>query len=135
MASCSPGRYGRGCLKLCGHCVGNKTCHHVNGLCPGLCQPGYQQEKCNETCNDGWYGRECKESCGYCRGNKPCHHVTGSCLGLCEPGYSGDKCEESEFSQLLPIQRKMLNSVRELLSFKSRKVELKANGTSPTDFR
>ncbi|XP_061180804.1 multiple epidermal growth factor-like domains protein 10 [Saccostrea echinata] len=137
--ACKGGSYGKNCLSACGHCANNATCNLVNGSCPeGNCAPGWirrRDRKCNQACNDGWYGRECKERCGYCRGNKPCHHVTGSCLGLCEPGYHGDKCEESEFSQLLVIQRKILNSVREFLAFKKGKAELKANGTSPTDLK
>ncbi|XP_062608502.1 scavenger receptor class F member 2-like isoform X1 [Saccostrea cucullata] len=111
------------------------TCNHVTGFCPALCQPGYHGKKCSEICNDGWYGRECKEPCGYCRGNRPCHHMTGSCLALCEPGYHGDKCKESEFSQLLAILRQMLNPLRELYSFKRRRVGLIANITSPTDLK
>ncbi|XP_062618974.1 multiple epidermal growth factor-like domains protein 6 [Saccostrea cucullata] len=136
--ACEAGSFGKNCLSECGHCANNATCNSVKGSCPdGNCAPGWIHNinrKCNQACKDGWYGRECKEQCGYCRGNRPSHHVTGSCLALCEPGYHGDKCEESEFSQLLAIQRKILNSRRELLPFKRRRIELRANGTSPTDF-
>ncbi|XP_062618975.1 scavenger receptor class F member 1-like [Saccostrea cucullata] len=183
VAACNPGSYGKDCKEVCGHCEGNEPCNHINGSCPGSCEPGYAGEmcltkcgsgrygrncssacghcannatcdpitgacpecapgwtdsgdnKCDRACNDGWFGKKCKQRCGYCRDDEPCHHVTGSCLGFCEPGYLGDKCDESEFSQLLAIQRKMLNSVRELLSFKRRKVGLIANITSPTDLK
>ncbi|XP_062591636.1 fibroblast growth factor receptor 2-like isoform X2 [Saccostrea cucullata] len=133
--ACKPGSYGKECKKVCGHCESNEPCNHINGSCPGSCEPGYKGEMCLATCNGGWYGRECKQRCGYCRDDEPCHHVTGSCSGFCEPGYLGDKCDESEFSQLLVIQRKMLSSVREILSFKRRKAGLIANGTFPADLK
>ncbi|XP_061180805.1 actinia tenebrosa protease inhibitors-like [Saccostrea echinata] len=133
--ACNPGWYGKGCKEKCGHCEGNGTCHHVNGSCPTFCQPGYQQGKCKEICNEDWYGRECKERCGYRRGNNPCHQVTGSCFGLCEPGYHGDKCEDNVFSKHLANQLKMIKLMRELLAYRRRRVELKANGASPTDFK
>ncbi|XP_062596177.1 multiple epidermal growth factor-like domains protein 6 isoform X2 [Saccostrea cucullata] len=128
---CNKGFYGKGCLEKCGHCD-NDQCHHINGSCSGLCKSGYQGYKCDRTCNPDWYGRECKEKCGYCRHESPCHPVTGSCSGLCEPGYSGDKCA---FSEQLANQREMIKLMRDLLSYKRRKVELKENGTSPTDLK
>ena len=39
--------YGENCSRNCGHCLDNKTCHHINGRCVQGCNPGYVAPLCN----------------------------------------------------------------------------------------
>lgn len=44
---CIAGYYGGNC-KNCGHCLNEKTCHHVDGKCVEECEPGYKAPYCKE---------------------------------------------------------------------------------------
>ena len=45
---CMSDFYGENCSRNCGHCLDNKTCHHINGRCEQGCNPGYVAPFCNE---------------------------------------------------------------------------------------
>ncbi|XP_062614400.1 scavenger receptor class F member 1-like, partial [Saccostrea cucullata] len=89
---CPKGVYGEGCQEQCGNCEVDRACHHINGSCPGLCEPGYLGDRCQIVCNKGFYGKGCLEKCGHCDNNQ-CHHINGSCSGFCKSGYQGYKCD------------------------------------------
>ncbi len=47
-SDCDPGGYGVSCASQCGHCVGgNLTCDVVNGTCPGGCEDGFGNHRCD----------------------------------------------------------------------------------------
>lgn len=43
---CSDGLFGESCGSFCGHCYEIKKCHHVTGICPKGCDPGYKGMNC-----------------------------------------------------------------------------------------
>lgn len=45
---CIAGYYGGNCKNSCGHCLNEKTCHHVDGKCVEECEPGYKAPYCKE---------------------------------------------------------------------------------------
>jgi hypothetical protein len=34
-------------MERCGHCADAEPCDHINGTCPGSCDPGYHGERCD----------------------------------------------------------------------------------------
>ncbi|XP_062590376.1 uncharacterized protein LOC134251989 [Saccostrea cucullata] len=92
---CIPGIFGNDCKEVCGYCERKEPCNHINGSCPGLCEPGYYGEKCLTPCSGGFYGKNCHRRCGHCLHKARCNHETGYCPDeLCEPGYKKKKCNE-----------------------------------------
>lgn len=47
-SECLAGFYGENCNYLCGHCLNEKTCHHINGMCDEECYTGYQTPLCTK---------------------------------------------------------------------------------------
>ena len=43
---CAKGYYGDGCSEVCGHCVDQNDCHHINGTCFNGCKEGYMGNLC-----------------------------------------------------------------------------------------
>lgn len=43
---CIDSKYGLDCSQSCGHCNKNKQCHHISGMCPYGCDPGYTGSQC-----------------------------------------------------------------------------------------
>ena len=43
---CAKGYYGNGCSEVCGHCVDQNGCHHINGSCLNGCKEGYMGDLC-----------------------------------------------------------------------------------------
>lgn len=48
VSECKAGYYGGNCTNSCGHCLNEKACHHVNGMCDEECEPGYKAPYCTE---------------------------------------------------------------------------------------
>ena len=50
---CAGGWYGQDCALLCGQCLNNEQCHHIDGRCLNGCQPGFQGDYCThgKRCN------------------------------------------------------------------------------------
>lgn len=49
--ACDAAWYGAGCKFQCGHCIGEDSCHHVNGSCLLGCQKGFTGDLCfNRKC-------------------------------------------------------------------------------------
>ena len=46
MVGCSNRTFGQDCNNICGHCLYNEVCHHVNGTCLRGCNPGYLGDLC-----------------------------------------------------------------------------------------
>lgn len=46
---CDAGLFGENCSRFCGHCFEIKKCHHVTGICPKGCEPGYRGNDCKES--------------------------------------------------------------------------------------
>lgn len=44
--ACHGGRYGQGCNNICGHCINQTVCNHIDGTCLSGCDPGYQGILC-----------------------------------------------------------------------------------------
>ncbi|XP_062600827.1 multiple epidermal growth factor-like domains protein 10 [Saccostrea cucullata] len=76
---CNDGRYGQDCELRCGACLGNKTCHHINGSCPEGCDAGYRGDLCKTECSPSTYGFSCLNNCSLSCINFTCHHITGAC--------------------------------------------------------
>ena len=47
---CENGTFGQDCTQICGKCVGDKPCHHIDGTCMNGCDPGYKGNLCTEGC-------------------------------------------------------------------------------------
>lgn len=91
---CSGGYFGRNCSVPCGHCDGNRPCHHVTGACSDGCAAGFTdpQNGCFTGCSAGQHGRECSQACGSCRNGDVCYAATGICPAGCKEGFQGDSC-------------------------------------------
>lgn len=48
VSECKAGYYGGNCTNSCGHCLNEKACHHVNGMCDEECEPRYKAPYCTE---------------------------------------------------------------------------------------
>lgn len=48
VSECKAGYYGGNCKNSCGHCLNEKACHHVNGMCDEECEPGYKAPYCTK---------------------------------------------------------------------------------------
>lgn len=48
VSECKAGYYGGNCTNSCGHCLNEKACHHVHGMCSEECEPGYKAPYCTE---------------------------------------------------------------------------------------
>lgn len=48
VSECKAGYYGGNCTNSCGHCLNEKACHHVNGMCDEECEPGYKAPYCTK---------------------------------------------------------------------------------------
>lgn len=46
---CGGSTYGTECNELCGHCVNNETCYHVNGSCANGCAAGWENDVCKKS--------------------------------------------------------------------------------------
>lgn len=49
VVECIHYKYGLDCSQSCGHCTENKQCHHINGVCPFGCDPGYMGVQCTRS--------------------------------------------------------------------------------------
>ncbi|XP_021359822.1 multiple epidermal growth factor-like domains protein 10 isoform X1 [Mizuhopecten yessoensis] len=88
---CDQGSYGTNCSGMCGSCMSNDTCHHINGHCSRGCTAGFKGELCDKECEDYLYGINCQHSCQGCQEGK-CQKVHGDCLSGCISGMTGDLC-------------------------------------------
>ncbi|XP_078328732.1 uncharacterized protein LOC111112398 [Crassostrea virginica] len=89
---CPLGTYGENCQSLCGSCLMQNQCSHIDGVCSGGCAAGYTGNLCKTKCKNSKYGSNCSETCGNCRDLSQCHYINGSCLNGCNPGYLGENC-------------------------------------------
>lgn len=46
LLACVPGMCGENHTEVCGHCLQNSTCDHVDGTCENGCEAGYQGRDC-----------------------------------------------------------------------------------------
>nr|XP_022304632.1 multiple epidermal growth factor-like domains protein 10 isoform X4 [Crassostrea virginica] len=90
---CRHGQYGEACENVCGQCIDQSECHHVNGTCLNGCRPGYKGNHCSQTCEFGFYGDQCTQECGNCHNQTNCRHTNGSCASGCDVGFHGDLCK------------------------------------------
>nr|XP_022312503.1 protein jagged-1-like isoform X2 [Crassostrea virginica] len=92
---CSYGTYGGNCSEICGGCLNDTTCHHVNGQCPSGCKPGWKSTpKCDLPCTTGTFGLNCLNVCsGHCLHSAPCDRRTGHCQD-CSQGWTNNFCNE-----------------------------------------
>nr|XP_022304629.1 multiple epidermal growth factor-like domains protein 10 isoform X1 [Crassostrea virginica] len=93
LAECRHGQYGEACENVCGQCIDQSECHHVNGTCLNGCRPGYKGNHCSQTCEFGFYGDQCTQECGNCHNQTNCRHTNGSCASGCDVGFHGDLCK------------------------------------------
>ncbi|XP_056006233.1 multiple epidermal growth factor-like domains protein 11 isoform X2 [Ostrea edulis] len=91
-SECSIGKFGDKCNGKC-HCEGGSACNHINGKCPGKCDPGFHGESCDrKVCEPGLYGRNCDKWC-FCKEGEPCDWKTGRCKGACQKGWRYSSCD------------------------------------------
>lgn len=46
VTACLNNTYGAGCLEICGQCLSEQQCNHINGTCTIGCEPGYYSDQC-----------------------------------------------------------------------------------------
>lgn len=44
--ACLNNTYGAECLKICGQCLSEQQCNHINGTCTIGCETGYYSDHC-----------------------------------------------------------------------------------------
>lgn len=46
--ACDDGTYGKECNSVCGNCINEEPCYHINGTCLNGCAPGYKGDQCSK---------------------------------------------------------------------------------------
>lgn len=46
--ACLNNTYGVGCLEICGQCLSEQQCNHINGTCTIGCETGYYSDHCKK---------------------------------------------------------------------------------------
>lgn len=49
---CDGHTFGQNCSELCGHCLNDEQCHHVDGNCTNACDLGYHGTNCTQGKRD-----------------------------------------------------------------------------------
>ena len=47
-SECDNKTFGQECTGVCGNCLENEPCHHINGSCLHGCDPGFNGLKCDQ---------------------------------------------------------------------------------------
>lgn len=90
---CSPGTFGVNCRERCsGHCLNDKPCDQVSGMCTFGCQDGFTGKHCNKCkkltsshpCYFGFFSQDEKWDINLC--------LFFSYYSACDTGTYGENC-------------------------------------------